>query len=351
MERWLVGGEAWFPLQLTGHGKIDLMLVDQEGTGSLEVTVAFPAMWLVNPGVAEPGNSFQTELRVAPAPGGTLGTANIQISFDPERVAYVQTRAMQGSGIHLATSPSVQDNRLTIEMSSEAEITAQDWPEGIPVCMVEWSCLGPGATCFDIEGSMSPSVDGWTLCMEQKSRRENIQCICVNVIYRTWRNEDRRTGRLMVNQALSIISGNTYLCCPILIYDWNISALNGAQWLQIMKLWGGKQEPSTEAEMAALLDADDLGQQEDCINLYALPIGDPSILGYSNIGPPGNMIITPVAYNTRRNTAAHEFGHALGLRHSRDRYNLMYEEVSTAHFLSKDQCETIWQTLGNYPCN
>jgi hypothetical protein len=351
VERWIVGKEAWFPIQFAGHGMIDLVMADHEGTSSLVVPVTFAGIWLVSPSTVEPGTSFLTEVRAVPTPGGALSKASIQISFDPERVAYVQLRPVEGSEAPLTTSAALQGSRVTIDVSSGVEITAQDWPQGVPVCAVEWSCLGEGTACFDVEGSMSPAVDGWTLCVEQKSRRENVGCVCVNVIYRTWRNEDRRTGRLMVNQAVSVISSNTYLCCPVLIYDWHICALNGAQWVQIMRLWGGKQEPETDAEVDALLDAPNLCKQENCINLYVLPIGDPSLLGRSRIGPPGSMIITPVGDSGQTTLAAHEFGHALGLRHVNDGYNLMDEGNIRGHYLSRAQCETIWRTLGNYPCD
>ncbi len=351
VEGWIAGKEAWFPLQFTGHGKIGLVLADQEGTSTLEVPVTFAGIWLTNPGVIEPESSFLTEVRAVPTRGSTLSRATIQISFDPDRVTYVQVRPAEGSETQLSTSSMVQGNQLTIEVNSEVEITALDWPEGISVCTVEWRCLAQGSGCFNVEGKMSPEVDGWSLCVEQKSRRENVQCICVNVIYRNWRNEDRRTGKLMVNQAVSVISSNTYICCPVLIYDWNLCALNGMQWLQIMKLWGGKQKPSTDAEIDALLSAEDLCKEKNCINLYILPIGNPYTLGRSNIGPPGSMIIDPGAYNVQHNTAAHEFGHALGLSHVRDSYNLMYGDLSKNHYLDRKQCEIIWRTLGNYPCD
>jgi hypothetical protein len=350
VERWIVRHEAWFPVRFAGHGRVDLVVADRDGTSTLEVPVAFAGLWLVSPGVVEPGSSFLTEVRAAPTPGSALTEATIEIAFDPERVSYVELRERPGSDTRLTTSVTELAGRLIIDVRSEVALTADEWPQGVPLCAVEWSCLGTGATCLDIEGRMSPDVEGWRVCFEQKYLRENIRCICVNVIYRTWHNEDRRTGRLMVNQALSVISSNTYLCCPVLTYDWHICALNGAQWLRIMRLWGGKSEPETEAEIDALLDAPDLCKQDDCINLYVLPIGDVTLLGRSNRGPPGNMMITPVGYTGQNTVAAHEFGHALGLEHQNDGYNLMDEDNIRNHYLSRAQCEQIWRTLGSYPC-
>ena len=55
------------------------------------------------------------------------------------------------------------------------------------------------------------------------------------------------------------------------------------------------------------------------------------------------------------NTNLHEFGHALGLGHTNDRWNLMYggttrERPNVGRWISRAQCKKIWENLGNFQC-
>jgi hypothetical protein len=344
------GDEARLVLRRHGSGDCQVDVEDPVSGVRRHLTVPFAPLWLTQPGVIEPGECFVTELRALPSPGRTFTRAAVQITFDAERATYAGLRPAGVAEIDVTTPPRiVNGNRLEFEVATRAELAVEQWPQGIPLCALEWRCTGAGTTCFQVEGAMSPPVPGWMVCTEQKFLIENIRCVCVNVIYRSWHRPDRALGTAMIRQAFRVIAGNTYFCCPVLRPKLDFCEITPADYLTLRRLWGGAVKPYYYPEDFDALFDSGICEKADCINLYVLPIGNSNINGVTRRST-GAIVIDPDRFQQIGNLGAHEFGHALGLDDREDSYRLMGVRSPHGHYISSEECRTIWATLENYPC-
>ncbi len=192
----------------------------------------------------------------------------------------------------------------------------------------------------------------WKKCVSQK--RDDRQCVCVNVIHRAGDAAARTAGTNAAQNFQNMVSsaGNVARCCPFLRVDIHYCTINAATWMRvIVPAIGADNAISSEGEAVAL-DRVNPCTRANCINLTIVTINIPGTLGLTDIGPPGNSAIDPTASATDPNVGAHELGHAMGLNHNdSSRDNVMTTStIPSGNNFTPAECRIIWQNLGNYPC-
>jgi len=362
----IVAEEAHFSIHFIGYGFVDIELSDSESSVSMRSKILFAAAWLQDPGTVFVGSKFNTVLYGAPEADRPIQRATVEIKFNPRLVSFLGLEKPPPGGPALSTNATVKENLLTIEIESEKPVSAQEYPEGIPVCTIVWKCLDEGKSCFTLVANASPSSEPWEWCVDQK-RRET-KCICINVIHRDGDAAARTAGTNAANQIPNIISSNANVaqCCPIVRVDIHYCAISAADWANtVVPAIGAHGQITSLAEFNALR-ATGVCKRPRCINLYMIPFDDPDAGGRTNDppGPPGDSALHPGLVGSRQNVGAHELAHTLGLHDLYRRRpdgsfdsgpadNLMsYFSGTDSHGtnLTRDQCRTIWQNIDNYPC-
>jgi len=349
-----VGHLAVATAKFVGYGQPVLKLRHEPSGVELEGPLLFPAVWFEAPKVVEPGADYRLKVFALPPPDRPATHATIEITFDTGRTKYKSLSPVE-EGPALGLESRVEGDQLIVEVTPERELGAPEFPEGIPVCHVEWSCTGEGPTWFSAIGKMSPSRPGTGICVQQKSEIKNRVCVCTNVIYRRWRPTERLTGRDMVRQLLHSMSRSLYSCCP---YMWSViheCELTGADWLRLRTLWRGAVLPQDRDDIDLMFDSG-ICQRANCMNVYVVETQQAGVHGRAaEEGPPGIVAIDPRSFTSQRSLAAHEFGHSLGLAHRHEAGNVMVPGIGgntwRGETFNSDQCETIWRTaLRSYPC-
>ena len=343
-----IDDEIWIPVRAVGQQNLTVDVRDEEADLAAAFDIQFSGYWMILPSLVEPEERARIEIRAQPAPGRAVDKGRIDITFDALLTEPLE-RTLEAAPGFAFTSAKFGADKVVLEYRCEKAFRPEEYPEGIPVGWIEWKCTGRGRTCYGVGGGMSPDIPIWQACYEQKQRRENLKRVCVNIIYRPRHRQDRRTGTAMVRRALATISGMIYFCCPWLTYCWNMHELTGAEYLQLINMWNNIL-PWGSDDLADLVDSG-IGRKDNCINLYVFPIRQSNLNGMSIIGPPGTMVIDPNKFNADGTIAAHEFGHAFGLRHRKDRYSVMSPASPHGRNLNPTECKTIGQTLPSYPCS
>ncbi len=342
-----IDDEALIPVRAVGQQIVTVCLNDRAAGLSEDIDIQFSGYWMVMPRLVELHECARLEIRAQPEPGRAVDKGRIDIAFNP-----AQTKPQEGTleaapGFEF-TSATFDDGKVQLEYLYEKAFQPEKYPEGIPIGWIEWQCIGRGETCYSVGGGMSPDIAIWNRCYEQKMLREHMKRVCVNIIYRPGKAQDRRTGTAMVRQALSTVTGMTYFCCPWLTYCWDAHELTGAEYLQLINEWNNLL-PWGEDDLEYLIKSG-LGRKENCLNLYVFPVRQKNVNGMSTIGPPGTMAIDPNKFNADNSIAGHEFGHAFGLHHRAGIYNVMHRRSPHGRNLNRDECETIGRALPTYPC-
>lgn len=346
------GDRGTAEIAYTGYGEPELRLTDTETEVERVEPILFTAVWLDGPKIVEPGTSYSTAVYAVPPPDRPTRSATLEITYDPELAAFRSVSPVE-TGVPLGIEHRAEGDVLILEVTAEREIDASTHPEGILVCSVQWSCEGPGQSCFTCIGKMSPSRPGAGICVEQKHRIANRVCMCTNVIYRPGRRQDRLVGRDMVRQAMRIITRNDWVCCP---HVWSViheCQITGADFARLFRLWGDNTLPQTTDDIDAMFDSG-ICQRDDCLNVYVIETQQAGVHGRAaDIGPPGIVAIDPASFASVTALSAHEMGHSLGLEHRDEAGNVMLPGGSPrwrGELFTSEQCETIWQGLSSYPC-
>jgi hypothetical protein len=357
----IVAGEARFLIRSIGYSFIDAAFADRESTVSLRATIPFAATWLQNPGLLNVGEEFRTVLYGLPRPDQPIQKAMIEIEFNPELASFIALEAPPPGAPVLSTTSTVEGNLLSVMIESETPITAQQFPDGIPVCTIAWKCAGEGNTCFRLSGRMSPTTEKWEMCSDQKRKLQS--CICINVIYPPGNTAARDAGIAAAAEVPTIFSSvaNVARCCPILTTSTHTCEISAADWATIAGLIGtvgGAPTVTADAHHAAVRDSG-VCRRDQCINIYMIPVSVPvpggTGQGQTLVGPPGTSVMDPTAATSGNRVGAHEVGHALGLNGAHasangDSNNLITALQPHGTQLTAEQCKTVFQNIDSYPC-
>jgi hypothetical protein len=267
----LVQEEARFPVGFTGYGTVDVVVRDTESTVAESITVPFAAVWLSDPGPVFVGTAFRTTVFALPPRDRPAQHATIVIEFDGDAARFVGIERIDTPGLSFSVAPTVEGNHLVLILDSDNAVNARDYPDGIPVCTVEWSCQTAESVCFSCEGRMSPSTPKWERCVDQKTALNS--CLCTNVIYPPGDTTARAAGIAAANEVQGIFSSsaNIALCCPVLRVEVHDCRISNADWLTIANAIGtdgsGHPTVTANAQYASIRDSG-FCQRANCINLY-----------------------------------------------------------------------------------
>lgn len=345
----LIGDVAVFPIQSVGYTHVPVVISDSESKIKLEYTITFSATWLNDPGLVLVGERYATQLFVIPPPDRPADHGTVEIHFNPKKVRF-NNFTKTTNGPKFSATTKVESNKLFINLQSRTAYAAQKFPEGIHIGEIEWECIGEGETCFALVAKMSPSTPAWELCVDQKRKLNS--CICINIIYPSGNTAARDAGIQAANQVPTIVSSgvNVARCCPVLAVGINTCPLSQAE---INTRTGGDGIVNSLAEWRTLT-ASSSCTKDNCINVTMVPFNVPSgEKGWTDVGMPGNSALDPTTATTLANAGAHEISHALGLNHASAggaANNLMHPNAPGTD-ITADQCKTIFQTIGNYPCS
>lgn len=344
----LIEGEARFPVRLRGHGSIEVALSDSSSPVSHKAVIPFAAAWFSNPGKIIVGSKFRTTLYAAPASDRPLREATFRIDFNSKLVSFKTLEKPTEIGTPVSTTAKVEGNKLTIAMQAESDINADEYPDGIAICTIEWECLDEGESCFEVVAAMSPDGPMWAMCPIQK--QEEIKKICVNVIH--------KYGELMspdwLDDFKKIVNAHVELCCPLIDIEKEFYELEDSEWEKVNKAIGGDGEINSNKDFEAL-DKTKIGQKQKCINLYLIPFNEGKNKGKTIKVGGSTTAFDPNAVGVGKEYPygiAHELGHALGLDHVEDPdpNNLMNNggPKKDPPELNDEQCEEIWENIDKY---
>ncbi len=346
------GTVALVEVAAVGFTSVPITISDVETGLSAEFVVDFNAVWLADPGPVFIGEEFATTVLVQPRPDRPSDHVTVTIEFDPELMAFAGFEQSRQPGVEYETEVGVAGGVLTIAARSEVALAADDFPTGIELGTVTWSCLGEGESCFSCTARMSPTTDPWELCPEQKRRQP--RTLCIRVIYEGAKAAHKTAATKAVAGIKSIIGStkNVAECCPVLGISVSYERIGdvlikGAVGNDGAISSSNNANADFQKMFAALRGMANTVIKDDCINLLMLPLNDGNIgLGARN----GDVVVDPsLADATLRDTAAHEVGHALGLAHTMgDQKNLMVDRGLSGGELTDAQCKTVQQNLGDF---
>jgi hypothetical protein len=347
-----VGHEARFLLALAGHGSVNALFSDVESLVRHETTIWFSAAWIGNPGLVLAEKQFSTPVYWLPPVDRPVATATVRMTW--QNLARFATFTA-ASDAPVRVSHAVEGSRLSITLNGDQPVNAANYPDGIFLGTCEWECLGEGECCFDLVAIMSPVTEGWKLCVKQK--RENTQCICVNILYQAG-SASAVAALAAANRIADLIGqlGNVERCCPVIRVEVHDSAISAADWTANI---APSLTPGGGANLAgeAQLRDNGFGHLARCINFLIVPLAFPDGRTGSTYRPDGMGgrargfgILSPAGLAADPNIAGHEAGHALDLPDVPDDDNLMGPHYPSGVNLTAPQCETIWRNLSRYAC-
>ncbi|MFN0168166.1 MAG: hypothetical protein ACKV22_17210 [Bryobacteraceae bacterium] len=351
----VVGDEIRFLLGLAGYSEFTVTLSDSTSDLRRDIPIVFASSWLADPGVVLTGTRFQTPLYWAPPANRPIAEAKITLHYPVDLVHFVGFNPTASPGLQI--QHTVTNGSLAVALSADPLIDASHYPEGLHIGDIVWDCAAEGQTCFDLSVTMSPDTPVWEMCVKQK--RENQKCICVNLVYQAGtaagtltaaRDAIRRIGEILGQL------GNVERCCPYVRVDRRECEISVADWTAtIVPATGADGAITNATEQEAVLRAD-LCQRARCINFLIAPLNwHDGRIGSTYVSTPpgvayGFGVLDPGSFAQDPNIAAHEAGHALGLRDEADRHNLMGPGFPSGVNLTETQCETVGQQIDAYRC-
>ncbi|HUG75761.1 MAG TPA: hypothetical protein VMM81_08885, partial [Acidimicrobiia bacterium] len=212
------GLEANLPVRFPGSGSVQVTVEDAESEVRETESIPFAAAWLQDPGAVTTGSRFSTGVFWIPERDRPVAEATVQITFDPAMVSFQGFEGAAGLKPALEAGATVEGELVSISITGERPVAAEDFPNGVFVGACHWQCLGEGESCFTVVALMSPPTDPWKLCPIQKRLPRNKKCLCVNVIYPPKDNVALTQGRKAAKQVETIISSkkNVKTCCPVI---------------------------------------------------------------------------------------------------------------------------------------
>ncbi|HUE95862.1 MAG TPA: hypothetical protein VMN39_04355, partial [Longimicrobiaceae bacterium] len=347
-----VGEEARVRVRAAGYTPVPLVFKDSESEVRESFDVRFSAIWLSDPGPVFAGERFRNRLFLVPAPDRPADHATAEIRFDPELVRFRRFRPARSTAPGFRAKARAEGDLLTVKVTGEVPVTAEDFPAGIEIGEITWECQGEGGFCFSAVARMSPSTPPWEQCPDQK--RRSPRRLCLNIIYDAAQPGNKAVGTGIANNIATVIglNDNVKRCCPVLQMDVRYETIGNILINDAVGADGAVTTyngPNADFQrlFTALRGMANTVIEANCINMVLIPI-NAAARGLALPGPPGDSVVDPVTLGT--NTGAHEAGHALGLlAHSPDPNNLMYSPTgATTTMLTAEQCRRIQETLGNY---
>lgn len=352
-----VGEEAQVEVRAVGYTTVPILFEDRESAVSEEITVLFSAVWLSDPGPVFAGEPFANLLYLIPPPDRPADHATVEIELDPELVRFEALHPAADGGPRFTAETHVDGDLLTITLEGEHPVTAAEYPTGVPIGTLQWTCRGEGQFCFSAVARMSPSTPPWKQCPDQK--KKDTRTVCLNVIYDAAKPAHKAVGTTIASTTESIVGSadNVSRCCPIL--DLKVSyetigdiLIKGAVGADGAVTTYTPPNGDFQKLFKALRGMPNTVIENDCINLVLVPI-NANALGLTLPGPPGDSVIDPTRSGTHTGkTGAHELTHALGLDGAlgdlNDPTNLQHFQRPVGTKLTAEQCKKIQQTLGSY---
>lgn len=354
-----VGEEARVPVRAAGYTSVPLVFADRESEVRSEIEVRFSAIWLSDPGTVFAGERFRNRLFLVPPPDRSADHATAEIRFDPELVRFRRFRPAPPPVPGFRAKARAEGDLLTVTVTGETPVTAEDFPAGIEIGEITWECQGEGGFCFAAVARMSPSTPAWQQCPEQK--RRNPRRLCLNIIYDAAQPGNMGVGTQIATAIETLIGStdNVKRCCPVLQMDVRYKTIgniliNGAVGADGAVTTYMPPNGEFQQLFTALRGMPNTVIEPNCINMVLIPI-NAGAGGLTLPGPPGDSVVDPTtAANLVGQAGAHEAGHALGLAASEglsdfcDPTNLMHKQLPVGTMLTDVQCRRIQETLGNY---
>lgn len=362
-------GEARFLIKAAGYTDVNVLLKDGSSEIYEKLTIPFAAAWMERPGVIYTDTVFKTGVFLIPEEDRAVRSAVIEVQFNPELASFASFEEASVEGMELHTTTRVEADKLIIDVKSERDITASEFPNGVFIGTTGWQCLGEGDTCFNVVALMSPASAVWSMCPSQK--KKHTQCLCVNIIYEAGNNSARSAGSTVSNQINNVLGSDENLeeCCPPVNVQVSFTAISVADWTNDVEgVVGGTQitnreqaKQFTNSEHPSRTGITN-GVKDNCLNFFMFPI-DTSAAGfvattrsYDDSNNRMVSVVNPGSIGTQ-NTGAHEAVHGLGVRNGHataggDTDNIMHvpRTERTGAELNEDQCETIFNNVDKYKC-
>lgn len=356
------GDEANLVVSRAVIAHVPVRIADSGSAIGTELEIPFAAAWLSNPGFVKRGCSYQTPVYLSPPADRKVYEASIRVDFDAQQTQF----SSFSPGTEVVSSVASGADNLLIRISHEQGWTAEQYPDGIHIGTIDWSCIAQGETCFTLTAAMSPEEEPWTFCIEQKEALES--CICINIIHPPWGKSRLKKVMKDAESLPDIISsdgpdGNLEKCCPVLSVEVEDTEIPRGAFKRMRKSrgrgGGGLSHigANHDRDLGRLYDLVADYRKPNCINIVLFPMGDNSGLDgimFKRGNKQGFGAIELRGWIKKRLTQ-HEIGHALGLTHVEDKKNLMWEGKSSTSRgvgveLTPGQCVTIFQNLSKFAC-
>ena len=346
---------ARFLIRHAGFGNVNVRIRDRETDLSTEYVIGFDPVAFGDPGLIEVGTRFRLPLYVFLPPDRPITEWRVDIGFNAELARFAEVR--EAGDLPLAVSASVAEpTLLSVSVVSSTPLEAASYSNGVYVADLLWDCLGEGETCFEPSVWFSPQETSFASCYRQK--RLDPKPLCINFIVPPEPVNGHYYAAETVSVAVESLEAvfnaalNIGKCCPVIVITPHTTVLDAAGYLQVLHA----TDDGTVTDIDQLGDLADItsAMKPDCLNIWLLRIdvdGD-TVAGCAELG--GNCAaIDPVGSweETKTNVFAHEVGHMLGLGDDDDddeRDNTMYYKLPNGPSFTKDQCETIWNAIGQY---
>jgi hypothetical protein len=357
--------ESRFVIASVGYSNVNVELKDGGSAVKKSLTVPFVAAWMEDPGYIQVGQKYKTKVYLQPELVRQVDKATVKVRFDGELVSYGKFTPAEIAGFPMTTQTRLDDNILVVEVNTEKKITAKEFPQGLYIGEIDWSCQGEGSTCFGVSVAMSPQTDWWEMCPRQK--KQVPKCICVNIIHREGNNGDRVAGNSFNFTGPYNLDDNLEECCPVITAQISLTAVPAVDWDAAIAAAAGADGIIDNASESARFSSGGndplrvtLGQRNNCVNFYMSPI-NPNMdthaetdVGLTNGSNSATGVINPASVALDRLIGAHEIGHALGLGDltaDGDTDNLMFPNSNGQNAkLTEDQCRTIMSNIDSVRC-